>query len=36
MVTRVLAYSDHHPMTDEHYSFVEKNVLLTKRDEIVD
>jgi hypothetical protein len=36
MVTRAIAYSEHHPMTDEHYSFIEKNVLLTKRDEVVD
>jgi hypothetical protein len=36
MVTRALAYSERHPMSDEHYSFVEKNVLLTKRDEVID
>jgi hypothetical protein len=33
MVTRALAYSEHHPMSDAHYTFVEKKVLLTKRDD---
>jgi hypothetical protein len=32
MVGRAIAYSEHHPINDDHFTFVEKNEVLTKRD----
>jgi hypothetical protein len=32
MMSRPLAYIQHHPMTDEHYVYVEKATVLAKRE----
>jgi hypothetical protein len=36
MVSRAIAYTQHHPMTDEHYTFLEKSAdwTLTKKDRL--